>query len=569
MRGKGKNNSKSNCKANTKKGNKPGVAEDRNNQKYSQRDTYVPGEGKGRESADYYKSGTNDWRWYANDPQLLRDVASMPFGYSLGSLLQLRDAGARNGRGIPGVMAINFVPGVGYSANNQSAVNIAMKNMVTYLKASVSGARTYDSPDLCMYLMAIDSANMFLAWMRRIYGVTGLANMLNRYYPEALLHANAVDFGEMRRHMADFRAYINIFATKLGGYVLPSFMPICARHMWLCNGYYEDNDSDKNQLYMFVPDGFHQFNLDSDGAGQLVYKPFIREALDADHYLTFDQITAFGDGLLELIRDSYGEQDFNQIAADLLAAYGEQNVYRPEGISDGYVVLPTYDPVVLGQIQNLTAFGIPNAKSCDIVQDPTKNFVMYTPNIPQNEANKHLSTRFTQDRMLLANMSNPGPETVIENSRLMFIPEYDSAAGLINPFNIGSEFCSAFTIYTFMKNEHGVMYLSHGPSLRTALMINTPFASDTPGDDIMETTLDEVNDLLTNIEEISNFDWHPICTVDLISTDLHNKNVLNTSKQSRGYLGDINNYTLITRHDLERLSHVALLSEFAVEKFGR
>lgn len=104
----------------------------------------------------------NDPKWYIVNGQLAKDVASFSFNNALGASFEIGTHGLTTlvqpkKYSLPGIMTIPYVPSIGYSADGTSAANIAAKNFYSFVRHQNSGHANYDSPDLMMYLMAMDS----------------------------------------------------------------------------------------------------------------------------------------------------------------------------------------------------------------------------------------------------------------------------------------------------------------------------------------------------------------------------------------------------------------------------
>lgn len=349
-------------------------------------------EGKG----DMY-SQPNDPRWYAANPQVLKDVASFPYGWPLGGEFDLGSlADNFDVNAIPGVMAIYTAPAFGWADNPNAPVNVAARNIFTYVRHANSGSWNYNSPDLMLYLLAMDSMYSYIAWLKRLYGMCAYYSVTNRYYPKALIEANGVDFQDLQGNLNDFRGYINMLAVRAGQFVVPSSMAYTAKHEWMYSGLYTDAATDKPQTYMFVPDGFFQYGLtaitDSGGtiftSGELSYKKLMPKfgnltgapvdyavgSMTPTKLLTFQDLQAYGDALINPLLQS---QDINVMCGDILKAYGD-NVHKISGITEDYTVYPAYDMEVLDQIQNATFIG-EYAAGTSITQDPTKGWLKFTP----------------------------------------------------------------------------------------------------------------------------------------------------------------------------------------------
>lgn len=70
------------------------------------------------------KAKDNDWRWYAGSPQLVKDVASYPFGVPLGSAIY-QGSGEQPKYAVPGILSYQFSPAIGNAVSENSPVNVA------------------------------------------------------------------------------------------------------------------------------------------------------------------------------------------------------------------------------------------------------------------------------------------------------------------------------------------------------------------------------------------------------------------------------------------------------------
>lgn len=135
---------------------------------------------------DSHKARPNDWRWYANNQQLLKDFANFPYGAPVGRTVPGYYPTANSGSAVPGLCTIELVPSIGVSKNENSAINVSARNIYSYVRHRNSGSTNYEAPDLMIYLMAMDSIYSFLSWMKRLYGLMMDYTPYNRYYPKLL-----------------------------------------------------------------------------------------------------------------------------------------------------------------------------------------------------------------------------------------------------------------------------------------------------------------------------------------------------------------------------------------------
>ena len=104
-------------------------------------------------------SPTNDPAYYALNSQLLVDAASHAFSDATGTKIPWSTKGYNEHlivpdiASIPGVMSFRIAPTVGISTDQSSAVNVAARNIYSYVRHANSGHSNYDAPDLMMYLL--------------------------------------------------------------------------------------------------------------------------------------------------------------------------------------------------------------------------------------------------------------------------------------------------------------------------------------------------------------------------------------------------------------------------------
>jgi len=500
------------------------------------------------------KSGPNDWRYYAQNEQLLKDTASLPYSWPLGNKLDLGPYATYLNKGsIPGLFAIHTAPTFGYSEEPNSPINVAVRNIYTFVRHNNSGHTNYDPVDLGVYLMAMDSCYSFLSFVRRIYGVVATYSFTNRYFPTAAVRAMGVDFTDIQTHLADFRAWINSIAVKFGSMVVPASMSYMAKHMWLYQGLYYDSTQDKPQTYLFVPDGFYRFELDEDLAGSLVYHRLMKidtsfaaspvEDSGDESLLTFDELVAYGNSLIDPILRS---EDMNIMSGDILKAFGADNVYKMESISDTYTVLPSYDETVLDQIQNMTIVGRFSNDTAVLKQSPSKGWLMYTPkfHFPYQftsvEAQSAGENFLFSSKFVNFDHGNIEPKDTMEATRMTQVcHEQDEVNKEWTYKTLASEVAMYAYIYFFAEDSNGKWKLHRSRTIHSAnTVIVDPAASgssytiqvtvdDSVGysepatlsirvpDINPQTILNAYNPVILLTEQVSMFNRHPAMAITM------------------------------------------------------
>lgn len=298
------------------------------------------------------QNGENDWRWYADTPALAKAFGSYPFGYPVGSTV------AADGKSytIPGSMAFYYAPAVGNVQSENDPVNIAMRNIYTFVRHENSGATNYEAPDLMMYILAMSQVYAYYHFLVRVYKLARLYNYENRYYPKTLITQMGVDFEDVAANMAKFYGNITMFAVKAQRMCVPATMSYTARQMWMNDNIYMDGDTNKAQLYFYTPAWFWQYTEGtSTDAGSLQPLRFFQGVVDANtrQLLTVDDLYAYGNQLLNPILES---QDMNTMSGDILKAYTRDGLMKLEPFAQNDILLPVYSKEVMSQFENLDIY---------------------------------------------------------------------------------------------------------------------------------------------------------------------------------------------------------------------
>lgn len=510
-------------------------------------------------------SADNDWSWYAQNPQLLKDYASYPFGNPLGCTLTDQNSYFKNP--IPGVCTIWFAPSIGYSTDETSPINVAMRKLYSYVRHANSGAANYDAPDLMLYVLCVDSARMYLEWMKRIYGVFFNYTAFNRYYPRILVEAMGGDYDNLEANLAAFRGYINQYAVKLNQLWVPEGLSYTKRHQWLCSHYYVDSqDSYKAQTYVHVPYAYYRFEVTGDPAvGQATLVDSPAGDLAA--------IIRFGNGLLNPLITN---EDIGIMSGDILKAYGANGVAVTTGIAEDYRVLPEYSKEVLSQIENCTLCGTNIIRpSFDVTQDTTigGGFLKSSPKVnifpvgsetlvqPQASVQQNiadaLAAPITGPRMLNLHHSDVKPEDVIVATRGMAAfenPQYSWNAGNTAPqatveIHGGSEvyLSATFLLYNVAQGK------TFNYSVRTADW--TKLQAGT-----IDNAVTKFSQCIDKFGIVEQFDWHPLIYPNVM---VSKEQDYSWTKLSYPFI-DTDNYTFVSPANIKNMHMTALLSEFTI-----
>lgn len=529
-------------------------AEDRDN-KYSKKGNSNKDQDK-RDDRNYRKTkGHNSPDWYAASPQLLIDSASLAYSWPTGTKLAMQintEADIYkelNNSSIPGVMSLEVLIGPGKAIDNTDPVNMAARNIYSFVRHANAGHTNYDAPDLMLYLLAMDNAYSFYAYLVRLYGCLQLYTQTNRYYPRALVEAMGVYYESIILEIADLRYFINSYGYKLGMFAVPATMSYFVRHQWMFSNLYVDSTSSKAQTYLFTPCGYHKF-VETEGPGRLDF-------VELGESMELSDLVLYGNAMLDAIAAS---EDMNIMSGDILKAYGSNAIFKVAPVDENYYVLPVYDPEVISQIQNATVYpgggdiisGFNNR--FNITQDVTTGALQFKPfflldifNSPEGEdefkiwEGNRIISMYKDDL-------NPGDNMVATRLTSMSSVSAKTVEGhtytIVTPEHFGSEIIVG-----------GKMYYYHNDvddrwSLGTQTIY--PYAIK-PIQDGIDIALG-----LAAVTFYESFDNHPMAWIpfkwSLTGSAPFNYRVLR--------LFNINNYTILDDSDLRKMHQTALLSEF-------
>lgn len=487
--------------------------------------------------------GFNDPSWYAASAELLRDSASLSYNNAIGVKMDLGINGylgnPSNCPGLkssPGIMAFKVVPGPGISKDNSSAVNVAARNIYSFVRHQNSGHANYDSPDLMLYLLAMDEIYAFYNNLKRVYGVMSSYSIKNRYMPAALVTAMGFDYDDLIHHLPELRYYINMLCNKINTLCVPSTMTYMIRHSWLFSNVYADSDDPKAQLYVFRQGGYRTYEEKE--------LPAVLKMNVLPSRIKYDDIRAAGDNMLSKIIES---EDMNIMSGDILKAYGEGNLFRVVPVEDNYSVTPVYNEEVLMQIENMTI--LPSVSvNTDISYDVDTNTIIYNPEIHSN------SVGWATNRIINMHKSEVTPSDTMVATRLMVQPEKEVISEE-NPgecsfylTGMGSEFVIGARIYYYDETDTNDWELK---SLDFQSVIYYEPDDYNPTD-------------LSTITMIEKFDWHPCIWLIFHSGQMGRLNFHNTDLV--GYSFDLENYTIVDHLTLTKMHDTAILSEFGIGK---
>nr|AVD54026.1 capsid [Macaque picobirnavirus 2] len=419
-------------------------------------------------------SKPNDVSWYAKDAQLLKDSASFPFSVPAGAAVHLnRNSTYLTGLdyAVPGIMAFKMKPCIGKAEKPNDAINIAARNIYTFVRHQNSGHTNYEAADLMMYLIAMGEIYSFHSWCVRAYGIARLYQQTNKYLPTALLEAMGFD-PSVALDLPRFRNLINLTRRKFAATAVPNSMPYINRKIWLYSGIYADAPGPKAQMYLFKPAGFYMYKFGE--LGKLVWTPMAKGAK-----LTLANLEGIAGKLIDPIMS---DEDMGIMSGDILKAFGDSGIYKVAEMPEDYEIMPTYSTEVLSQIHNMTIWTDEDEVDTNPAWDITQNaeigggYLTTTNNIvavkskfgtvdaPYGTALP--SYGFAGERLIDLHSEHPTPDEVMVATRCTTAAqsiksEVTSTKGVKFTYTlseVGADICLSADVYTF--NQLGTLTVS-------------------------------------------------------------------------------------------------------------
>lgn len=532
----------------------------------------------------------NDPLWYVLNPELLKDAASLPFSHFIGKGFPVYTNVATSADEAC-VFKLPYLYMFGVSAQAGDPVNLAIRNLYTYVRHQNSGHTNYESADLGLYLLAVSSVVATLAHLERCIGVAKCYQRRSAIMPKTVLDVLGVNYSSFISNLANYTTRLNVLWSRVSSLCIPKDFSFLKRWVWMNSQIFKDHESDKAALYVFKPVGvpkFNQFVLDAGSISQ-PNKESITPTIN-------DWFNDAEDALDRIL----GDEDMNIMSGDILKAYGRENLMTFGMTPIDYVLEPVYVEEMLPQIQHaqtpycatisgsLVPEEIATGITYDVAQainDVTNSiytaagdddyFTIYQYNgeIICQPAFRDASVSSIiidtttkaafwkkgnlrcivndQDRLLNSFKEVVPPEDVMISTRLMYVEEYDTRieqSGEYAAFvtSCGTELITGFNIYVKSKTNPITRGFASG--------FNTLVDTGSVGD---------YSAVLRDVLLKSQMDWAPITYVNTFTSGL------TPAFHDNQYIaGDLDNFTAIAVNTLKGLHLTALLAEFSVTQYN-
>jgi hypothetical protein len=434
------------------------------------------------------KDPSNDPRWYSKFPQLVADTARIWFSKPTGYPQAPVHSGSNGGINCtPGIMTFDYVPMPGISVDASSPINTVARAAYVFQRYVNSGAKVYESSDLMMYFLAMDSCLTTWSIALRAYGIARYFSAVNRYRAPEILRSLGFD-PSIADDLARFRAVINTYVAKLASYAVPGTMDYFRRHIAMSGSIYRDAMDEKSQLYAFRPAVYYVWDDQTDPQGsKLTAKsmPYMTEGV----YMDINSIAAIMDEQFNKIVES---EDCGIMTGDIVKSY-KDDILQLTMIPDEFTILPVYDEMMLSQIENATLGA--NYELTDITQDVTNQIIRYDPTFGTSGYDGIIE-------YLNLHTDSPTPEEIMEASRLMVNYKFNGTQVVIE--SVGSEFIVGSNIWYYNSETNTLVSRVWG----------TISALTETNDAISKS---DVASLLVTLDRVSKFRRHPRCLAAIAS----------------------------------------------------
>lgn len=494
----------------------------------------------------------NDFAWYNKNPLLTEAVARVPFPYRPGMSINTVWGYTNNKRyieGLPGVMALNWIPSIGYSNDVTSPASIAAKELYANVRSKFSGSLEADAPDFMIYLLALDSIFGYIGSLKRVYRILNAFTPQNFLVPDSLLGALlpfANNVGQvvdtLREEKTQFWAYINQLIGMTKKFVCPAVFDYFNRHYWMNDNVYLDDASPNAQMYAFVQLAYYKYTVKEIETGIFAGTLEPTQLFQTQEQVNSTYFYDFGKALIDALANS---EDGYIISGYLQRAYEGAPIFGVDYLAEDEVFQPVYDITVLQQIENSMAAAretsltdanfLKLVASTGVTQVPKTNALVSTPGYDSAPPRS-----VVLNPMLSIRSEVPSVIDVVEATRMC------SYAGPNGAVDCGSELLCYYTIkYPSVQDSAGAGI--NGVSFTN---FNAVIVDATNGADV-----DEVGVILELLSVLDSFDWHPRVTSTAQASNSAGIQYLQTD-------WDFHNTTVLSENDIENLHRICLYSEF-------
>lgn len=545
-----------------KKKGKERMSEEEKRKKFG--DKYDPNFGKNKPKGKERDEGIpdeNDWEWYAITEQIAKDVGSLPFSHLSGAYKRFQfSRQAANGQSKivqfgwkeRGLMRIGYVNAQFSDGDSTSGINLATQQLYTFVRHANSGAKTYEAPDLMIYILGLRDIYREYCECKRVIGLAQYYTFDNMYLPELLIGQGCnIDVTDLINNIAKYRGTLNLIATKINSLAAPKYFKAFERTAYIASSVFMDSSSSRGQYYVFNADMHYEYSATTSEAGSTLVCVPNNEAAFTDEQQ--GATITLGDKLQRLtnmVNLMRNDTDMTTMSGDILKAFKDADLYQLAQTDENYIVTPNFDENILAQIENMDGCSFiglldPTMAVVDSLNVTQRNGqLIWTPfwNVTLTEGERYLGI-IPNQTIFNSHKDEPDYKDVLEWSRLKAtFTTTLNVSGKETIVNLALTSCG-LELATSIRIFGG----PHPCRVNQWVQVLNPNGTT-------ETRTDRKPYI--QAMALAQFDWHPIQYVVE-----YNDNQYDTV-YAMYVVGDLKKFTTVAKSTVEGINHAAVAAAF-------
>lgn len=509
--------------------------------------------------------GSNDLQWWNNYPSLTKDVTNLPFNWIPGTKVLTGGAsGNRSELGLGLIAVATMAPSIGRCVDDTDPFNAQIRQLWLDLHRKYRGIGSYEKSDLGIAILAIQNLFETIAKFERMYGIINTYHVGNRVVPTGLKDAFNID-NSLEENLADLRYQLNLAIQKVKQLCLPKGLSSLEADIIAVSNVFKDSKDRRAFLFGFDTAYYGKYDpvlVPNKAGGNVKYTRFSVEASGSTPngnygFTLFDVRNILNKQVNALIND----EDIAKMCSDLLAAYGPENVMTLVDLPADYKIEPIEDYERSLQFHNLTICGQVSSvyredtltveEAQDLIDDDYGIVIYQHDNMIRCELAKGASDYYSDTVRVIptfgVNRLMPRGKTV----DVLFDTWAESPSEL--EVMCGTRYTTLMGNATLVKtNTYAQLVDTCGTKVVEEVTVFY-FKANAYNIASLDGTVVDSNSFTSNYVhylKITQMDWAPMFFI--------------ADDDDLELFGDIDNFTIISSENLQRIHEVALLSGFKI-----